>query len=68
MTKESKKDKLEKYSRKDIIHDIHNYKKKLFSLRFSRSRGELKDTSLFKKYKRQIAKLKTSLSQILIRG
>lgn len=47
---------------KEIKKEILDSKKKLLSLRIKKSSGEVQDTSLFKKTKKNIARLFTKLN------
>lgn len=48
---------------KNIKNEILDSKKKLLSLRIKKSSGEVKDTSVFKKTKKAIARLFTKLNK-----
>ena len=48
---------------KEIKNEILESKKKLLSLRIKKSSGELKDTSVIKKLKKNIARLFTKLNK-----
>ena len=48
--------------KKKIQEEILDSKKKLLSLRFKKSSGEIKDYSVFKKIKKNIARLFTKLN------
>lgn len=50
-------------SKKEIRKEIKSSKKKLLSLRMNKSSGELKDTSVFKKTKKDVARLFTKLNK-----
>jgi len=51
----------------ELLADLHNLKKELFALRYNISTNELKNVSLLKKCKKNIARVKTLISQ-KIRG
>ncbi len=48
---------------KNIKNEILDSKKKLLSLRIKKSSGEVKDTSIFKKTRKVIARLFTKLNK-----
>lgn len=48
---------------KEIRNEILESKKKLLSLRIKKSSGDLKDTSLIKKLKKDIARLFTKMNK-----
>ena len=48
---------------KEIRNEILESKKKLLSLRMKKSSGDLKDTSLIKKLKKDIARLFTKMNK-----
>jgi ribosomal protein L29 len=62
MTKDKKNGLLIEMSDDDILKSINEFKKKLLSIRFAKCNGGLVDTSLFKKYKKQIARLNSRLN------
>ena len=47
----------------ELFADLQNLKKELFSSRYNISTNELKDVSLLKKCKKNIARVKTLISQ-----
>ena len=47
----------------ELFSDLQNLKKELFSSRYNISTNELKDVSLLKKCKKNIARVKTLISQ-----
>ncbi len=49
-------------NKKTLLQNILELKKKLFSLKFKKSSGDLKDTSVIKKMKKEIARLFTKLN------
>ena len=49
-------------NKKTLLQNILELKKKLFSLKFKKSSGDLKDTSVIKKMKKDIARLFTKLN------
>lgn len=48
---------------KEIRNEILESKKKLLSLRIKKSSGDLKDTSVIKKLKKEIARLFTKMNK-----
>ena len=48
---------------KEIRNEILESKKKLLSLRMKKSSGDLKDTSVIKKLKKEIARLFTKMNK-----
>lgn len=49
---------------KKLNEDLYNKKKKLYNLRLKRVNDELKDTSLFSKTRKEIARINTKISEI----
>lgn len=64
MTKIIKNRDLINSSIEDLETSLLTYKKSLFEARFNRFLTDKSDTSLFKKYKKSIAKVKTKINQI----
>ena len=61
--KESEIEKLRKLDDATIQKNIEDLKKELFNLRFQAALGKLEQTDCIKKAKKQIARLKTVLSE-----
>ena len=61
--KESEIEKLRKLDDATIQNNIDDLKKELFNLRFQAALGKLEQTDRIKKAKKQIARLKTVLSE-----
>ena len=61
--KESEIEKLRKLDDATIQKNIEDLKKELFNLRFQAALGKLEQTDRIKKAKKQIARLKTVLSE-----
>lgn len=58
--------KKEKYADKPsdaLVKDLANFKKELFNLRFQKALGELKNTARFAVVRKEIARIKTILTQ-----
>jgi ribosomal protein L29 len=51
----------------ELMLDLENGKKELFALRYSAAASDLKDVSLFKKCKKNVARIKTFISTIMKR-
>ena len=47
----------------DILNQIEDLKVEMYTYRLQRESGELKDTTLFRKTRRSIARLKTALRE-----
>lgn len=54
---------LEKMSLQDMEVQLNDQRQELFRLRFDYARGQVKNCSLFKKIKKQIARLHTVMTQ-----
>ena len=65
MTKTIKTKEILNLNIETLEEKIAFYKKSLFDLRFGLFANDKKDTSLFKKHKKSIAKIKTTINQRL---
>lgn len=49
-------------SSEDLVSKLNSLKKELFNFRFQASFGDLKNTSVFKKIKKDLARINTEIS------
>lgn len=54
----------QKLSKPELEKEIVDAKKELFKLRIQQSLAELKNTSLFSKFRKQIARAKTKINSL----
>ena len=64
MTKTIKNKEIVDLSIEELKNKLFDFKKYLFEIRFNSFIKDKKDTSLFAKYKKSIAKIKTRINQI----
>lgn len=62
--KDTKKEDLKGKSRDELISLLRDGKKELLNLRFRKAGGELEATSEIRKTRRNVAKIKTRLSEL----
>ena len=68
MTKIIKTKDIVSLSNSELEDKVAFYKRALFDLRFSLPAGDKKDKSLFSKYKKNVAKIKTVINQRMKEG
>jgi len=64
MTKIIKNSELANLSLSELEKSLLTYKKSLFEVKFNKFLSDQTDTSLAKKYRRSVAKIKTKINQI----